>query len=235
MTDTTQRDLQRDEAAVDEMSAAFASHIDERAMDTHTCLPGHIVSFDAATQTAKAQPGIQRIFAQQGAVNLPELVDVPVCFPGGGDFVLTFPVRANDECILMFSERAIDFWWQNGGVQLPAEYRTHDLSDAFAIVGVNSKPRALTGVSTTDVQLRARDGSAFVSIDPGGTIKLKASPATGNVEGTSGAAGSVQLNAPPGATPMLNGVLIGGDPCPLIGLTHGFMGGGCARVLGGKT
>jgi len=223
MSDTTLTDLDRDEAAVDEQAAAIAAHIEERAMDLHTCLPGHIVSFDSSTQTAKVQPGIQRIFAQQGAVNLPELVDVPVCFPGGGGFVLTFPVSANDECILIFSERAIDYWWQNGGVQLPAEYRTHDLSDAFALVGVNSKPRALSSVSTDKVQLRARDGTSSVSIDGTGNIICSSSPG-----------GTVQLNAPPGATQLLNGVLIGGDPCPILGVTHGALGCGCARVLAGK-
>lgn len=159
-----QTELERDVAAVDEASAAIASHIDERAMDLHTCLPGHIVSFDSDNQTAKVQPGIQRIFAQQGAVNLPELVDVPVCFPGGGGYFMTFPVAQGDECVLVFSERAIDFWWQNGGVQLPAEYRTHDLSDAFAFVGVNSKPHRLSSMRADGAELRTRDGSTRVSL-----------------------------------------------------------------------
>jgi hypothetical protein len=225
--------IERDEAAVDELGSAIAAHQEERALDTHTCLPGHIVSFDADTQTAKVQPGIQRIFAQQGAVNLPELVDVPVCFPGGGPFVLTFPVEPNDECILIFSERAIDFWWQNGGVQLPAEYRMHDLSDAFAFVGVNSKPRKLSNVSTSDVQLRARDGSAFVSINPSGTINLTAHPSTGDVIGTTGT-GMVKLNVSGPAVTMQTGVVTAIDPCPILGATLGALGCGCARVHAGK-
>jgi hypothetical protein len=164
MTRPVQTDLERDVAAVDEAAAAFGAHIDERTMELHTLLPGHIVSFDSDNQTAKVQPGIQRIFAQQGAVNLPELVDVPVCFPGGGGYFLTFPVAAGDECVLSFSERAIDFWWQNGGVQLPAEYRTHDLSDAFATVGVNSKPHRISSMRTDGAELRTRDGSARISL-----------------------------------------------------------------------
>lgn len=234
MSANDQTDRERDEAAVNDPAAVLAAHIEEHALDLHTCLPGRIVSFNETDQTAKVQPGIQRIFAQQGPVNLPELVDVPVCFPGGGPFVLTFPVTTGDECILLFSERAIDFWWQNGGVQLPAEYRTHDLSDAFAFVGVNSKPRKLSGVSTSDVQLRARDGSAFVSITPGGTINVTAKPTTGDIIETSGAAGTIKMNSAIG-TPLLEGVVIAADPCPILGLALGMLGSGCARVLAGKS
>lgn len=170
MTDTTQQDRERDEELVDDVAAALRSHIEENNLDLHTCLPGHVVSFDSATQTAKVQPGIQRIFAQKGPVNLPELVDVPVCFPGGHDWFLTFPVGSGDECILLFSERAIDFWWQNGGTQLPAEFRTHDLSDAFAIVGVNSKPHALTDLRTDGPEIRTRDGSHRLALASGYTF-----------------------------------------------------------------
>ena len=168
--DKTQTYLERDEAAVDDPSAAIGAHIDERVLDLHTCLPGRIVSFDSDSQTAKVQPTIQRIFAQQGPVNLPQLVDVPVCFPGGGDYFLTFPVQGGDECLLLFSERAIDFWWQNGGVQLPAEYRTHDLSDAFAIVGVNSKPRKLASLRMDGPEIRTRDGSHRLALANGYTF-----------------------------------------------------------------
>jgi hypothetical protein len=167
LSDADQLARQRDEELVNDEGAALRAHFDENNLNLHTCLPGHIVSFDSATQTAKVQPGIQRIFAQQGPVNLPELVDVPVCFPGGHDWFLTFPVANGDECLLMFSERAIDFWWQNGGVQLPAEYRTHDLSDAFAFVGVNSKPHALTSLRTDGPEIRTRDGSHRLALSGG--------------------------------------------------------------------
>jgi len=167
MSTKEQTARERDEAFVDEEAAALAAHIEERALDLHTCLPGQIVSFDDSAQTAKVQPTIRRIFAQQGPVDLPELVDVPVAFPGGGNYQLTFPVAAGDECILVFSERAIDFWWQNGGVQLPAEYRTHDLSDAIAQVGLNSKPNKLATFRTDGAELRTRDGAVRIAVSNG--------------------------------------------------------------------
>lgn len=239
MDATLYEDVQRDEAATDTAEAAQNALLEARVLDLHTTLPGFVVSFDAGAQTAKVRPAIQAIFRAQGAVNLPDLVDVPVYFPSGGAFVLTFPVAAGDECLLSFSERAIDFWWQNGGgsdgltPQLPAEYRTHDLSDAFALVGVSSKPRRISSVSTSDVELRARDGSALVSINPSGTIHLTANAGAGNVIATSGSSGMVKLNSATGSA-FTEGVVTAGDPCPIIGLTLGMLGSGCARVLAGK-
>lgn len=160
-----QRD-QQVEASVEQAMRGVAEGL---LKETHTCLPGIVAGFDAETQTAQVRPAIKRVFAEVGPVDLPACVDVPVCFPAGGDFVLTFPVAAGDECLLVFSERAIDFWWEKGGVQLPSEYRLHDYSDAFALVGVSSKARKLSGgVSTSAVQLRSRGGDVIFHADNDG-------------------------------------------------------------------
>lgn len=151
---------------------AYKAHIDAALKDLHTSMPGVVQSYDPATQTASVQPALKRLFSEKGAVALPVCVDVPVSFPGGGDFYLTFPVKAGDDCILIFSERCIDFWHANGGVQLPAEYRLHDLSDAFAIVGVNSQPRKLSNVQTDGAELRTRDRSTYIKLT-NGTIYIK--------------------------------------------------------------
>jgi hypothetical protein len=161
---TTTSQMQRDAQVAGGLEEAHAAQIEGRLKDLHTCLPGIIVSFDPATQTASVQPAIKRIFTERGAVNLPVCVDVPVAFPGGGDFWLTFPVKAGDECILLFSERAIDFWHANGGTQLPAEYRMHDLSDGIAQVGLNSQTKKLTALQMDGAELRSRSRSSFIKL-----------------------------------------------------------------------
>lgn len=163
---------ERDNELAATPEAAFAAQIEGRLKNLHTCLPGIIDSFDPDTQTASVQPAIKRIFTEQGPVALPVCVDVPVAFPGGGDFFLTFPVQRGDECILFFSERCIDFWFANGGVQLPAEYRLHDLSDAFAQVGVNSQPNKLAALQMDGAELRTRDRSTYLRLTEG-TIYIK--------------------------------------------------------------
>lgn len=175
---------------------AIIEYIETRLRDLHTSIPGVIVSFNAAKQTAVVQPALKTIFVikdpGQNAVvsplNLPVCVDVPVEFPGGGGFFLTFPVAAGDECTLKFSERAIDFWYQNGGQQLPSEYRLHDLSDAIATVGINSQPNVLADFSTSACQLRTRDGVTLIQIVDG-AVTIKA--ATVTVQGNLVVTGSI--------------------------------------------
>ena len=138
--------------------------------------PGIIMSFDPDTQTATVQIAItERIkcnadefIAKYGAnvasIEIPILPDVPVVYPCAGDFFLTFPVKAGNECLVVFSDACIDAWFQSGGVQDQMSLRRHDLSDAFAIVGVTSQPHKLTGWSTNSVQLRNKNKTNFVEL-----------------------------------------------------------------------
>jgi hypothetical protein len=183
MDATTGEDLQRDEQWEATPEDAAGAAVDARVKDLHTSMPGIVKSFDATTQTATVQPAIQRLFLELGFVDLPPCVDVPVQFPRGGGFVLTFPVAAGDECLLVFGERAIDFWWKNGGVQLPSEYRLHDLSDAFAVMGFSSQPRVVTAFATNAAELRSLDGATVVRVESG---QVTITAGTVNVGGAGG-------------------------------------------------
>ena len=135
-----------------------------------TALPAIVQEFDPETLTCVCQPTIKgRIKKPDGSIELvdmPLLLDCPVVFPHAGGCSLTFPVKQGDECLVVFSCRGIDFWWQQGGVQPPPEPRMHDLSDGFAILGVWAQVTKIASVSTSSVQLRSDDGQAFVEINP---------------------------------------------------------------------
>lgn len=139
-----------------------------------TSLPGIIVSYDEDANTASVQPTIKgKKQLPDGSfvtIEMPLCLDVPVEFPGGGGCTLTFPIKEGDECKLTFHSRAIDAWWQNGGIQPQVEQRLHDLSDATCQVGIRSQPRNLAGISTTKTQLRSDDGATFVELDPAGKL-----------------------------------------------------------------
>src|SRR5574343_122065 len=123
-----------------------------------TALPCIVQSFNAAAMTIVARSAIRGVIRNpQGSeyeLEMPLLLDVPVIFPSGGGFTLTFPITEGDECLVVFASRCIDSWWQLSGVQGQAEFRMHDLSDGLAFVGPRSQPRAVSGISTTAVQLR---------------------------------------------------------------------------------
>lgn len=153
-------------------------------------LPGIVQSFDPDTVTAVVQPAIRYMEqdnnGNQATHDYPLLMDVPVIFPRGGGCTITFPVKAGDECLVIFSDRCIDFWWQNGGIQEPVDPRQHDLSDAFAIVGAQSQAKKISGISTTSVQVRTDDGKNYIELMQGGNVNITTPLLTVN--------GNVQVN-----------------------------------------
>jgi len=150
--------------------------IESRLKEVHTCIPCIVESFDKDTQTVSAQPTIKRIYKDietgvETSENLPLLINVPVSFPSGGGFHLTFPVKKGDECLIHFAERSIDNWHDTGKVQSQSNRRFHDLSDGIAVVGIASLPNKITNFSD-DTQLRNSDGTVSISITTDSKIKL---------------------------------------------------------------
>ena len=90
-------------------------------------LPGIIRSFDHKTVTCEVDIAVKVNLTKAGTLyedykyesaDYPILVDLPVIFPRGGGVTLTFPIKEGDECLVVFSSRSIDFWWQNGGIHV---------------------------------------------------------------------------------------------------------------------
>lgn len=151
------------------------SALRQAVLGLRCAMPATVVSVDYGKMTLTAQPTIKGILMTKdgaAAEALPILQDVPIVWPSGGGVTLTLPVAAGDECLLVIADRCIDAWWQSGGVQLPMDSRAHDLSDAFAIVGVRSLPRAISGISRTAAQLRTDDGGTSISVSSG-VVKIK--------------------------------------------------------------
>jgi Phage protein Gp138 N-terminal domain len=172
---------------VNDAQAATIYALDGRQARLWTAMPCIIVSVNSTKLTCVAQPAIQGIVTNDDGidnyVNLPLLVDVPICFPSAGGFMLTLPMVPGDEVLVVIASRCIDAWWQSGGIGVPMEARMHDLSDGFAIPGPRSLPKAALvagGISPTNVQLRNDLGTTYIEITPTGMINLVA-PGTVNV------------------------------------------------------
>lgn len=174
-----------------------------------TSIPAIVTKYNAGANTVECQPTIKGVIQDKSgnykAVTLPVLPDVPVVFPRGGGATLTFPIKAGDECLVVFACRNIDSWWQSGGVQIPMDARQHDLSDGFALMGVMSQAKKIGGISTKTTQLRSDDGSTIIELDQGGK--------------------KVNITAP-------NGVTIKTDATVLIEATGGVDIKGDVRVKG---
>jgi phage baseplate assembly protein gpV len=163
---------------VDDPVEAQRAALDGKQAEIWTALPGIVESFDPEAMTVSVQPSVkgqvQNESGQSSAVDLPMLVDVPVTFPCGGGFTLTYPIKNGDECLVVFASRCIDGWWQNGGVGGTPDERMHDLSDGIAIVGPRSQARKLDpAVDADNVQLRTDDGEAHITMMPDYTIRAQ--------------------------------------------------------------
>jgi len=173
--------------------------LEGRQAEMWTAMPGIIREYFPATMTCTVQLAIKmNVREPTGAIRFVEvtpLINVPVIFPNGGGFSLTFPIKPNDECLVIFAMRCIDFWWQSGGVQLQGDHRMHDINDGFALVGARSQPRKLSPAPNAGaVQLRSDDGTALVAIEANKNITLT-TPGTLTINAT-----AVQINAPVTAT-----------------------------------
>lgn len=135
-------------------------------------LPGIIQSFDPVKQTVSVLPAI-REYAQGNNIALPRLDDVPISLPHCASGILTMPIQAGDECLLVFSDLCLDAWWQNGGVQNRMLPWRHQIGDAIAIIGTWSQPNKLQNWSTDSIQLRNIAGTSYLEL-AGDTINLVA-------------------------------------------------------------
>lgn len=112
---------------------------------------GQISSYNATKKTAQVQILFKRILPDDSIVSYKPLIDCPVFTLQGGGGAIQFPVAAGDQCLLLFSDRRLDEWLQNGAQAAPGDGRMHDLSDAICLVGLNALNSALAANPTNKV------------------------------------------------------------------------------------
>ncbi len=103
---------------------------------------GKILSFDKTKQTVSVEVLYKTrnpdVFDKEELRPYPVLKEVPIVVLGGGGTYITHPIQAGDTCLLLFCDYELDNWWATGEAQPARIDRHHDLSDAIAIVGLNS-------------------------------------------------------------------------------------------------
>ncbi len=150
----------------------IAQNIEEAVKDLRVAMPVKVISFNASKQTVSVQPMIKITLSAGGSMPLPVLVDVPVKFPRGGGFAVTFPIIAGDEGLVIISDRCIDGWYQSGSLSDPLDLRLHDLSDASFLPGVSSLPNVITAFDSDALVMRKLDNSAYLKIDQAGAVTV---------------------------------------------------------------
>jgi len=151
------------------LAQVIADAIAAAMFDMHTGLPARVVSFDAQHQACSVQPLLQRVYqAADGTMqtlDLPSIDNVPVCYPAGGGWSITWPLAAGDIVYLAFAERSIDAWLASprGQTVDPALTRRFDLSDAVAVAQLRPRTAPLA-VDPANLRIGREDGSVQLEL-----------------------------------------------------------------------
>jgi len=131
----------------------------------NTAIVGKIVSFDAATVTAEIQLGVSYKMADGTFEQVTNLLEVPIMVLQAGGFSMTFPVKAGDECLVIFQQRDISTWIESGGPIQSVSNRQLDMSDAVAIVGIQSRVNRVQAYDPANFQIRTENVSLTITPD----------------------------------------------------------------------
>ena len=137
------------------LTEVLGAILDTWADQVHTAMPGKIMSYDHATQTAYIQP--------QLGLGLPVIPSVPVVWP-----LVYGDLSVGDTVLCIFCEADIDLWRSQGEAGEPLDRGKHGLHSAVAIAGLRPASSPLTHVA----------GSTVV---PGSDVRLSSPVATERV------------------------------------------------------
>jgi hypothetical protein len=119
-----------------ELTDLIRENIEYHLTNVHTCFPGVIVTYDAATRRADIQPSLKRRLPEGEFVDLPIIPDIPIHFPGTKKYTIHIMLEKGDEVAVFVVERSTDIWRDKGmnGIE-DTDPRRFNLQDCFAMPG----------------------------------------------------------------------------------------------------
>lgn len=154
------------------LSQAIQSAFNEVLQTVNTAIPGYVLKFDPSTQLAEIQVGIKRVNKNGEQTAITPIIEVYIQFPGNDEQRLEFKIKEGTEGLLVFSQRCIDSWNDQGGVVTNPILRFHDMSDAYFIPGIRSQKNKLSNFENNGI--RITDGTNYFWLKDDGNIYAKA-------------------------------------------------------------
>lgn len=106
----------------------------------HTATPAKILDFNQNTCKATIKP----LATDDAGEEYPSILNVPVFFPTFGGCQISFPVKKNDYCLLIYCENDLSKWSGSGDGK--KRIGTGSLNNAVALIGFSNGP------NTSDIQ-----------------------------------------------------------------------------------
>ncbi len=138
-------------------------------------IPGEVVSYDAARGTIEAKP-LYKPRHNGKAIDMPNLLEVPIDLPRTANAGLTFPIPAGTRVMLAPAMRSMEKY-ENEDDGEASDARSFHLSDMRAtIAGGNSLSDPMKNVDPDNTHLRFDDEGKFgVRGSPDGKFKIEGS------------------------------------------------------------
>ena len=117
------------------MAQSIRFAIRQSLKDLYTCMPGIVESYDAETRRAVVKGTLKMVTTKKEEIEREAIHNVPVVFPSGGGFAMTFPLEQGDPVLLVYSQRGLTNWKKTLGVAAPDVFGFFSEKDAMAIPG----------------------------------------------------------------------------------------------------
>lgn len=141
----------------------------------HVAMPGVVETYDETTQKADIKPQVQQLVidldGNEELLELPVVPNVPVVFPRGGGYFVSFPLQKGDQVLLVICDRELNTWKSVGGDPEPKDPRQHALPDAVAIPGCYPFTDSLSEAHADNMAL-GKDGGAQIHVKDNGEIHI---------------------------------------------------------------
>ena len=162
--------------------------------DMHTAIPGKILAFDAVKCEAQVQPYGKYKKPDGTMLDYAQISGVPVLYLQGSGQTATivYSIKPGDECLLLFSEQALDTWQENNAIT--STDLKFDMSNAIAIVGLFARPNTLVAQAVKNDSIIIDKDGQQVEILPN-EIKVTGTKVTVNTQTATVTANTTTLNS----------------------------------------
>lgn len=156
------------------LTEAMRTAIEGALLETRTCTPVEVQSYDATSQRATVVPLLKRKTAAGEVIESKPVANVPVLHLRAGGFCITLPVAAGDVGLLLCSDRSLDLWKEQGGKVDPQSGRHHSMDDGVFLPGLHHWGDPVQQSSSSSLIIGAEDGLPLLRMTPAGEVKITA-------------------------------------------------------------
>lgn len=148
----------------------------KRVFRLNTCIPAIVDGFDPATQRVSATPAVRGKFIDTknnvSYIDLPKITNIPLAITKSAGIKITYPIEIGQNCTLIFSQRSIDNFIIEGGIQNPYDgpdpkktwIRCMDMTDALCFPGIITDAETISDYATDAIEIRSADNTTKVSV-----------------------------------------------------------------------